>query len=327
MDASTTRKYGGTGLGLAISKRLSEMMGGTMWVESEGVPGRGSTFHFTILAAPAPHEGPSALHCERGAAGAARQAGADRGRQCHQPAHPDPADAGLGHAAPRDRLAAGSAGVGARRASRSTWRSWTCTCPRWTASRWQGDPQAASCTRRKALPLILLSSLGGNAGELQTDLFAACLTKPIRPSALFDCPVSIFAGQPTPACVRPRQRSPRSIRRWRTRHPLRILLAEDNAVNQKLALRLLAQMGYRADVAANGLEAIQAVERQPYDVILMDVQMPEMDGLEATRQICAPLARGRAAAHHRHDRQCHAGRPGDVPGGRHGRLRQQADPG
>jgi len=71
------------------------------------------------------------------------------------------------------------------------------------------------------------------------------------------------------------------------RHPLRILLAEDNLVNQKLALRLLSQMGYRADVAANGLEAIASVERQPYDVVLMDVQMPELDGLDATRQICA----------------------------------------
>jgi CheY-like chemotaxis protein len=74
------------------------------------------------------------------------------------------------------------------------------------------------------------------------------------------------------------------------RHPLRILLAEDNVVNQKLALRLLSKMGYRADVAANGLEAIEAVERQPYDVILMDLHMPEMDGLEATRKLCARFA-------------------------------------
>ena len=82
------------------------------------------------------------------------------------------------------------------------------------------------------------------------------------------------------------------------RHPLRILLAEDNVVNQKLAMRLLQQMGYRADLAANGIEAVESVDRQGYDVVLMDIQMPELDGLDATRQICArhPADRPRIVA-------------------------------
>jgi CheY-like chemotaxis protein len=136
----------------------------------------------------------------------------------------------------------------------------------------------------KALPIILLTSLGRRelgADELH---FSAYLTKPIKPSALYDALAGIFARN----LISPKPESAIKAtmdKEMAKEHPLRILLAEDNAVNQKLAIRILEQMGYRADVASNGLEAVESIERQLYDVILMDIQMPEMDGLDAAKSI------------------------------------------
>jgi CheY-like chemotaxis protein len=134
------------------------------------------------------------------------------------------------------------------------------------------------------LPLVMLTSLGRRKGETGT-AFAAYLTKPIKASQLYNALMGVFAGHPT-RVVQPSVAKAQFDTQLGQRVPLRILLAEDNVVNQKLALQLLRKMGYRADVAANGLEVLDALHRQPYDVVLMDVQMPELDGFAATRRIC-----------------------------------------
>ena len=144
----------------------------------------------------------------------------------------------------------------------------------------------------QSLPLMMLSS-GASRRELtnstEQNLFAAYLSKPVKPSQLYDAVVTVLDKQKV-------EEKPARLESEVHKSPaacalLKVLLAEDNVVNQRVALRLLERLGYRADLAGNGVEVLQALERQSYDVVLMDVQMPEMDGLEASQQIagiCPP---------------------------------------
>jgi GAF domain-containing protein/DNA-binding response OmpR family regulator len=279
-DSSTTRKFGGTGLGLAISKRLAEMMGGEMRAESRGL-GKGSTFIFSIHAEPA-------QVTERRTARDIK---------------------GIQSVLHGKRVLIVDDNATNRRILSLQTEKWgmlphETESPR-EALRWIEAGEAFDlaildlqmpemdgimlareirklCDER-ALPIILLTSLGRREIGADDLNFAAYLTKPLKPSALYDALASLFARN----VIAPKADTakPAMDAELGRKHPLRILLAEDNAVNQKLALRILEQMGYRADVASNGVEAVESIQRQTYDVILMDVQMPELDGLNATRDI------------------------------------------
>jgi len=277
LDSSTTRKYGGTGLGLAISQRLAKLMGGKMWVESDGTEGKGSTFHFTI-----------------------QTTITEKLLSPIQPAQVDIRDRQVlivdDNDATLQALSLQTRAWGMNQHSTSNpaealeWirlgNSYDialidCQMPEMDGILLAGEIR--KLRDENELPLVLIGSIKSDVPK--PGLFSAQLLKPIRPSQLYDTLTSILSGRAIP--YEDTVEVTKSIfdPEMGKRLPLRILLAEDHITNQKLALYTLEKLGYSADVAGNGLEVLSALNRQAYDVILMDVHMPEMDGLEATSLI------------------------------------------
>jgi signal transduction histidine kinase/two-component SAPR family response regulator len=292
-EKSTARHYGGTGLGLAISTRLVELMGGKMWAES--LPGLGSTFHFTANVQADAKPKPAAAH-------------ALAGRQ--------PNLAGLqllivdDNATVRRVLAEQTAqwGMNPRAAASAAqaleWlragESFDLAVVDAHMPGMDGFNLAAEMHKLPGatmLPVIFLMPLGkrvGAAPHLQA-AFAHSLTKPVKVAPFHAAIESALFNKQARAAPAP----PKADQPLADRYPLRILLCEDNVINQKVTVRILQQIGYQCDVAVNGREGLEALDRRPYDLVFMDMMMPEMDGLAATRAIRERQKDGAAHPHYR----------------------------
>ncbi len=286
-DSSMTRKYGGTGLGLAICVQIVAHMKGRIWLNS--APGRGSTFQFLASFKRADEELPDST--EVGAALAhSRILIVDDNLSNRMVLHHQLSSWHIAH----DAVDSGAAALELLRREAQSSHPYDIALldlhmPGMSgielASAIRGDRRIAS-TRL----LMLASAAGRTTEDRAVEAIDAWLSKPVKQSQLFDCLIKLVHGDQAVAGTafssRPEPELAVTDATEQVTAPVRILVAEDNITNQKVALGLLRELGYRAaDVVANGIEALEALIRVPYDIVLMDCQMPEMDGYEATAEI------------------------------------------